>query len=222
MTDLLINPYHKDVVFKNFPNLDTDLKLHYDRIYDSVVDFNISPRFFYETGLKIAFRDIFYYIDMLYDNAPQTVIDVGCGECLWKNWFPNIIGFDTDWSEFSRQDFVGIFDAKFSRENHERWDNGMGLNSLHFINWKNFEQQIHLAMNIVKHRFLFTVNFNMIKGFPFYGASAISEVRQLLEKTGYQIKLFDAPALRGIPFYKVNQWIHINGHVRFILSKTDQ
>lgn len=216
---MMINPYFLESSFKNFPNLDADILKHYDRVYDTTVDFEISPRYFYESGLKIGFRDIFYYIDQLYNTQPTSVIDVGCGECVWKNWFPNIIGFDPNTNEFSQQDFVDFFDPDFSKGHTQQYDCGMALNSLHFIEWNNILNQIDLAMNIVQHQFLFTFNFNVIKNKP---KTTLSELivlfNDILASSKYKIVLLDYPSLRGIPEHRLSNLTYINGHVRFILS----
>ena len=216
---MLIKPYLPGNTFTNFPNLDIDLAAYYHRIYDTVTDFHITPRYFYESGLKIAFRDIFWYIDRLYDKRPQSLIDVGCGECIWKKWFPNIIGFDPNTNEFSQQDFIDYFDHDFSENNSKKYDCGMALNSLHFISWNTIPNQINLAMNIVRHSFLFTFNFNVIKDIPQQSIDELSsEFTALLQSLNYTIELLDYPHLRGIPEEKINNWSYINGHVRFILS----
>jgi hypothetical protein len=220
MNDLLIHPYTSDTQFKKFPNLDADLALHYDRVYDTVVEYEITPRYFYETGLKLGFRDIFYYIDTLYANDPQSVIDVGCGECIWKKWFPNIIGFDPNTNEFSAQDFQDYFDEYFSRGHVDHWDNGMALNSIHFISWNNINHQIDLAMNIVKKRFLFTFNFSVMHDVPqLTMEQQVTEFYQKLVNSKYKLILFDAPVLRGISQHKIKSFGYLNGTVRFILSK---
>jgi hypothetical protein len=216
---MLINPYSPNTTFKNFPDLDAKLLKHYDRLFDTVSDLVISPRYFYESGLKIGFRDICYYIDQLYNNQPESVIDVGCGECVWKNWFPNIVGFDPNKNEFSKQDFVDFFDEDFSRVHAKNWTCGMALNSLHFIDWSEVPKQIDLAMNLVKDQFLFTFNFNKFSNNP---NLPLSELILLFDQTlvsvPYTIKLLDYPTLRGFPQSKIDHWAHINGHVRFILQ----
>jgi hypothetical protein len=216
---MLINPYTPDTTFKNFPGLDAKLSKHYDRLFDTVIDFEISPRYLYESGLKIGFRDICYYIDQLYDNQPESVIDIGCGECVWKNWFPNIVGFDPNTNEFSKQDFVDFFDEDFSRGHAKNWTCGMALNSLHFVDWSEVPKQIDLAMNIVRDQFLFTFNFNK---FSNNSNLPLSELILLFDQTlvsvPYTIKLLDYPTLRGFPQSKIDNWAHINGHVRFILQ----
>lgn len=216
---MLINPYTSSCTFKNFPTLDDDLIEYYDRIYHTVVEYNITPRYFYETGLKITFRDIFYYIDLLYDDNPQTVIDAGCGECVWKNWFPNIIGFDPNTNEFSSQDFVDFFDKNFSIGHTKKYDCGLALNSLHFISWNNIANQIDLAMNIVKDKFLFTFNFNVMTDQPLVPTTEkIKIFKEILQSTTYNLIMFDSPLHREVSEENINNFAHINGTVRFILQ----
>jgi hypothetical protein len=216
---MLINPYFPETSLKNFPGLDADISRYYDRVYDTVVGFEISPRYFYESGLKIGFRDIFYYIDQLYNIQPTSVIDVGCGECTWKNWFPNIVGFDPNTNEFSQQDFVDFFDKDFSQGHAQHYDSGLALNSLHFINWDSISDQIDLAMNIVRHQFLFTFNFNVIRNKPTATLpELIVRFDDILKSSKYKIELLDYPSLRGISEDALSNWSHMNGHVRFILS----
>ena len=215
---MLINPYSPGIIFKNFPDLDAKIAKHYNRVFDTATTYHISPRYLYEVGLKLGFRDTFYYIDTLYDHHPESVIDVGCGECIWKNWFPNIIGFDPNTNEFSQQDFVDYFDADFSQHHHKTYDSGMALNSLHFVNWANVGDQIDLAMNIVKDRFLFTFNFAAMRNTPpVKSKELIPLFDDIIKSLSYEIILLDYPELRGFEEILSNSTC-INGHVRFILA----
>lgn len=214
---MLINPYSPETIFKNFPELDDSLKSYYDRIFHTVVDLPISPRYIFEK--KIAFRDTFYYIDRCYDNKPNTVIDVGCGKCVWKNWFPNIIGFDPLTSEFSLQDFVDFFDKDFSIGHTRNYDCGLALNSLHFISWNNIADQLDLAMNTVRDKFLFTFNFDMLSDKPQTDVfEQINEFRKIIDSLEYDVILFDVPILRGVDNNVMSRHLYINGTVRFILQ----
>jgi hypothetical protein len=215
---LVIDPYTSGCDFQNFVDLKGQILEYYDKVYDTIVNYHISPRYFYETGLKIGFWDIFYYINRLYDNNPETVIDVGCGECIWKKWFPNITGFDPNTNEFSQQDFVDFFDEDFSKNHYRMYDCGMALNSLHFISWNFIPKQIELAMNIVKKRFLFTFNFNVIKNSPNGLEDQIKDFDEIIRSLNYEIVLIDYPFLRGINEEKNTGWAHLNGNVRFILQ----
>ena len=219
---MLTRAYDPQCMFRNFPDLDQRLARYYDRVYHTAVDYHITPRYFYETGLRIAFRDIFYYIDMLYDHDPHTVIDVGCGECVWKRWFPNIVGFDPNTNEFSQQDFVDYFDQDFSEGHAGHYDSGMALNSLHFVDWHQVPQQIHWAMNIVRDRFLFTFNFDALDDAPQIDlADQISEFYTMLHELPYDLVMFDSPLHRGVAPEHIRNFAFINGTVRFVLQRRD-
>ena len=218
---VLINPYSADIKFKNFPNLDNDIRHHYDLLFDTIIEntgeINLTPRAYYES--KIGFRDIFYYIDFLYTSNPENTIDVGCGECIWKKWFPDIVGFDVH-RKNDNCDFIDYFDEDFRGYHIEEWTNGMALNSIHFIDWSEIVKQIDSAMDIVQKSFLFTFNFNMMSNVPDMPMeNQIVEFKKILLDTGYKILLFDAPILRGLDEEKFVPFSNINGTVRFILSK---
>jgi hypothetical protein len=220
---MLVNPYTPGTQFKNFPKLHEEIANYYDFLYDTVPGNEfllMTARYKLESGKKIGFKDVFYYINLLYENNPKSVIDVGCGECIWKKWFPNIIGFDPGPSEWSAADFVDFFDEDFSKGHTKNYDCGMGLNSLHFIEWKDILKQINLAMNIVNDRFLFTFNFNVIRNKPNLPVpELILLFDEFINASGYKIILLDYPYLRNITdSMAVNEWTYINGHVRFILQ----
>jgi hypothetical protein len=216
---MLINNYYPGIAFQNFPGLDDKINARYDKLYDTVLDCHISPRYVYEHGLRIGFRDIFYYIDQLYTNNPTTVIDVGSGECIWKEYFPNIIGFDPNINEFSQQDFVDYFDKDFSENHTAAYTCGMALNSIHFIPWNEIKTQIDLAMNIVTDRFLFTFNFQQVRNKPAISTTElVYEFKKIIDSLDYSIILFDSPLLRGVSEENMNNLTYINGTVRFILE----
>jgi hypothetical protein len=154
----------------------------------------------------------------LYNNNPDSVVDVGCGECIWKKWFPNIIGFDPNTNEFSQHDFVDFFDEDFSAGHEKNYDCGMALNSLHYIDWSYVPTQLDLAMNIVKDQFLFTFNFDQVKNKP---TEILSELillfDQVLESSKYKIALVDYPALRDQDRTRITS-VPLHGHARFILQ----
>jgi hypothetical protein len=126
-----INPYEPGIKLKNFPDLYDDLSSHFDLFVDTYVVTSVKFSYF----KRIGFKDIFYYINLLYDNDPYSIIDVGCGECFWKDYFPKIIGFDIDTeptvlSEYAKPDFFDYFNENFSEKHAKRYDCGMALNSI--------------------------------------------------------------------------------------------
>ena len=242
---MMIDAYEPGIEFKNFPNLEEQMNHYFDRIYDTGGDPCITPRYYLQSGLKTTQRDIFYYINRLYDNNPSSVVDVGCGECMWKLWFPNIIGFDNRINEFSQQDFVATFNRDFSQSHTKQYQCGMALNSIHFLPWEEISGRIHSAMNIVQDRFLFTFNFSVVANLPVPlppSASGGEELKtleslfdQIILNSGYKIILVDYPSQRPRSLIKNlnndsrirpgeledHNFLPLNGHVRFILAHND-
>lgn len=231
----LINPYTKDSNFTNFPELDIRIRDYYDIVNDHHAEISaeyraVSPRYRYEGGIKVGFRDIFYYIDLLYNNNPQTIIDVGCGECIFKNWFPNIIGFDPAPSNFSRADFVDYFDKDFAEGHVETYDGAMALNSIHFVPWTELQNQIALAMKIIKKksRFLFTFNFDVLDNYSNSSceiANASLDQKfdyfsNMLDDINYEKIVIDSPIHKGMSSKELETFMaFVNGTVRIILEK---
>ena len=56
----------------------------------------------YETGRKVceAYKifDVIphYYIKFLLDVDPESILDIGCGENVFRKIYPNVIGMDAD------------------------------------------------------------------------------------------------------------------------------
>lgn len=232
--DVLINPYHKGINFTNFPDLDKKIIKYYDILVDTYYDESelykiLTPRFKIEGGLKIGIRDIFYYIDLLYSNSPKKVIDIGCGECMWKNWFPNIIGFDVTTSSFSQADFVDFFDEDFVKNHYESFDAGLALNSIHFVSWEKINEQLNLAMQLLKPtgRLLFTINFAQLDNNSDSKSGIVNcsleekfnYIFDIVSNLKYTKIVVDSPVHRGVPYDKAKQVEYINGTIRIILEK---
>lgn len=231
----LINPYTRNSKFTNFLDLDEKISEYYDILnnHDSEIDSvyrSISPRYRYESGLKIGFRDIFYYIDLLYNNSPEKIVDVGCGECIFKNWFPNIVGFDPEPSKFSRADFVDYFDEDFAKGHENLFDGAMAINSIHFVPWTQLKDQIELAMKLVKKnsRFLFTFNFHVLdtssKSDCQIAKGSLNDkfeyFSNVLDSITYKKIVVDSPLLKGMSFNDLQNYTSfLNGTVRIILEK---
>jgi SAM-dependent methyltransferase len=224
-----INAYHSDVEIRNFPLLEKELESYYDLfVKDEIVQNKVSPRGTYE--YSIGFKEIFYYISWLYDNNPQSVLDIGSGECFWKRWFSNIITLDPgNYYSAKNADFPFEFSENFANDHFEEYDCGMAINSLHFGKLSLIEHHIHQAMRVIKPggRFLFTLSTGMIQSF--YLPKDILErnvppeeywvdmTKEVILKLPYKFVLFDCLFDRlGYDFPSLG---HINGTIRFILEK---
>lgn len=219
----LINEYKPDCIIRNFPNLDEELKKHYDLVITNFQPRSeITPRGYEE--FRIARRDTFYYISWLYDNNPTSVLDYGCGDNIFSKWFPNIYAVDvtSSWSMFNRPNEL-IIPETFYHKNIGKFECGMALNSLHFNSWQDVKKNIHNCMAMITNngRFLFTLNYTHI--FAKDDTVSYHEARLKMDEivydtlldSEYKLILFDTLASRNIK--RLGQYI--NGDVRFILEK---
>jgi hypothetical protein len=151
------------------------------------------------------------------------VIDVGCGENMFARWFPNIIGLEPDPSAWSKPDIVTRFDKDFSQNHTNQYDCGMAINSIHFCDWQEYIPQINLAMNIVKDRFLFTMNFNRMENMPQAEFRELAQqLRHQLAALPYDLILFDQLIKDKANYLSPrtdHHWFYLNGTVRFVLQK---
>lgn len=227
----LINPYSENSKFINFPTLDKDLKNHFDYIYHSYFPYTVSPRFFYQSGHKFTLRDMYWYIDRLYDCAPSSIVDVGCGECEWKRWFPNIFGVDYNNNPWSMVDLVREVNDKFFEEYEGRFDAGMNLNGILGIttSWNGLSDHIEKFMSLVKKRCLFTVVLNSISNVPPHLLLAdnynlfVREFVDILESLSYNLVLLDIPSHREGAKWEINYNTVVfsrppHNNIRFILE----
>jgi hypothetical protein len=215
----LVRPYRPGIEFCNFPDLDQRLTQHYDKIYDTVIPHlsREAERFLYETGAKIAFRDIFYAIDLVYENNPSSVIDMGSGICFWKKWFPNIYSVDQD--PTATPDEVAMIDDTYCDIHRNRFDAGINICGSRTQN--EIKNMVLTQMQLVRDRCLFTLSRNNLRLWPtanpWYNLNwVINEVYLLAEK--FDLIMLDVPYLRGVAMIELDRYSHINGSVRFILA----
>ena len=217
---MLLNNYSPEKPFSVFPDLDAKLHQYYDYVSTDVEIPKSTPRYRYESGMKIGFREIFWYIDQLYTCEPDSVVDIGCGENVFSNWFPGIAGVDTEEWPGGTVDDIAYFDTDYASTNQDFWDAGMALGSLHYCNWQDVPAQIHNAMRIVKRDFLFTFNFDQIQNLPSNDMDSVLELfYSMVVDTGYKLKMFDCPKLRGHNWHG-RGYFNCNGSVRFILGNS--
>ena len=217
---MLINEYAPKKEIKNFPNLDEEMNKYYDFVITDIAPKKtISPRGY--ENYRVGRRDTFYYISWLYDNNPTSVVDIGCGENIFKNWFPNIYGVDIHaTSQFNRPDEVMELDLFFSTYKN-KFDCGMAINSIHFGDFDHVVQNINSCMDLIKNggRFLFTINYailhrHSVKEQQYYSMYD-QKYYDFIMNSNYKLILFDYLTARGT----IRNKSFINGDVRFVLEK---
>lgn len=208
-----INPYYAGYKFRAVPDLDQRLKQDYDFVFDRNINFpfKLYPRLLAELGIRFVLRDIYYCIDLLYQDNPKTIIDVGCGICHWKKYFPNIYGIDTEWIEnYTLQDSKDLVDESFAIINKEKFDCGMMINVGRNLTLEDLVKQISLGMKLVNKKFLFTLSYNNMHDVLF-------SIRKLLDQLPYPIVMFDYTDTNGSASTQIFDDF-INGNIKFILE----
>lgn len=208
-----INPYYSEYKFRAVPDLDQRLKQDYDFVFDRNINFpfKLYPRLLTELGIKFVLRDIYYCIDLLYQDNPKTIIDVGCGICHWKKYFPNIYGIDIEWIEnYTLQDTKDLVDESFAIINKKKFDCGMMINVGRNLSLEDLVKQISLGMKLVNKKFLFTLSYNGIN-------HVLLSIRKLLDQLPYHIIMFDYTDSIDLDF-TAQLDTFLNGNIKFILE----
>lgn len=214
--DIKLNPYYPEYKFRSVPDLDERLKQDYDYVFDKTIAFPFAlyPRLLSELGIKFVFRDIYYCIDRLYESNPRSIIDIGCGVCHWKKYFPNIYGIDAEWIEgHTMQDSREFFDASFAIINRKKFESGMMINTVKDINPYDLVKRIDIAMQLVTNQFLFTFGYSNID-------NEVELIRKTLDKLPYKLTMFDYTSYTGRNLTYLFDYF-VNGNVKFILEHTD-
>jgi SAM-dependent methyltransferase len=174
MKDLfLLNPYNA-VEFENrFPNSplypralefakrssELALKLHEEN-FCLDYGFDVRPQHYMTARLRLnaASMSVFYYIERLLEKNPVSVIDVGCGENLFKHVIDGLYGIDPI---FPQADEQIEFDSVWATEHNNKFDAAMAINSLHFNHLDQFETYIKDFAKIIKPGGRGFITFNL-------------------------------------------------------------
>jgi SAM-dependent methyltransferase len=174
MEDLfLLKPYNA-VEFENrFPNsplylralefakksLELSLKLHQEN-FQLDYGFDVHPQHYMTARLRLnsVSMSVFYYIEHLLEKNPVSVIDVGCGENLFKHVIDGLYGIDP---LFAQADEQIEFDSVWATEHNNKFDAAMAINSLHFNHLAQFETYIKDFAKIIKPGGRGFITFNL-------------------------------------------------------------
>lgn len=131
-----LNPYDP-VAFENqFANTDLcrDISKDFDNLWwDQQIKFfdNLTPRQAVST-VTLGFSMIpFYYLQLLLENNPKEIYDLGCGANLFKKYIPNIIGIDNGKS-YTNADIMDEVDETFVKNHQNFFQSVFSINALHF------------------------------------------------------------------------------------------
>lgn len=150
-----INPYNEAEFRARFK--DSDLYSRLEQDFDLItwktdqLTFAIegmTPRQF--RGMRIFSAVPFYYLSMI--GFDSVVYDIGCGWNVYKRYLPNLIGISADYpkSEWYYGDEYGFFDHQYVRDNPQRFDNVVAMNSLHTIPLQDLQSRFTQLLDVTK------------------------------------------------------------------------
>ena len=200
-----IRPYTPDI------NLDIydEMSSHYDIMVDNDTP-NIVPRIWHDQ--RVMFKDIVYYISLLYENNPNTLADIGSGGSIWGNWFDNIFTFEPNPGEWSNTpDSNERYNDAFVYKYNKKFDCAIAINSLHYVHFDEVHNMVNKAMTLVNDRFLFTFNLKILCKFSdmdYDHDYALNRLFNILKNINYNIVMLD--------YVRSDYVAPLNGHVRVI------
>jgi hypothetical protein len=155
---------------RQFENTDIfkKIKVKYPRCYSEFFDFLLESdgsvanedskkahrQNFHEQG--VFFTSSFFYLQLLFDKNPLLIADVGCGLNFFREYYPNIIGYDS--TEYA--DYHERFDDNFVVDHYKEFDAAFAINSLHFIPIHKFSSRINDFCKILKLQGRGYITFN--------------------------------------------------------------
>lgn len=136
MSHLNINSHSDNNFCFNFEKsqLYFDLLQKYQNVVGEWGDFWVKwdtvPRELFQGQYNRISYISFYYLEYLQVNNPSKIADIGCGNNWFKNYIPNIIGYD---NFHHKADYKESFDEQFISNHYEEFEAAFAINSLHFI-----------------------------------------------------------------------------------------
>lgn len=105
----------------------------------------------------IMYYSGFVYLQLLLETNPTTIADIGCGANFYKQYYPNIIGFDATPEADSPEMFKPVFVDKHLNE----FDCAFSICSLHFIPLQKLTERIVEFSKIIKPGGRGFISFNL-------------------------------------------------------------
>lgn len=159
-----LNPYDPDKFEKDFSftELYRMLLKDFDIVYFSTAE-DLQTRWLMTPREREGYRWFsakpFYYMNILLEEAPTTVADIGCGWNIFKKYIPNIIGYAGGSKEmmhmqyrgktYIRGDVLGNFDDEFVQNHLNHFESVYAINSLHFIPLSGFLSRLQQFYDVI-------------------------------------------------------------------------
>jgi hypothetical protein len=206
-----LNPYYSDAYKQRligtpfYQRLSEDFDiLSFDKFFTAPEDQQATPRQFF--GDKKLLRKQtkfslvpFYYIDYLLEKKPTTILDLGCGWNVFKNYIPNITGIGPESDhQYKFADITDCIDEEFVVNHKDSIESAIAINSLHFHPITEFKNIVTNFVSMLKSgsRGFITFNWALMLNFtPQYVHGQIwdynSYIRQALSEVDCKFIVVD-------------------------------
>jgi hypothetical protein len=104
------------------------------------------------------YLDSLYIIDYIRKHNADAIYDIGCGSNMFKFFFDDIVGVDSD---HPAADIISTFNKQYAIINKNMFPNAIAINSLHFIPLRKFKQQLTDFANCIKSNGYGYATFNI-------------------------------------------------------------
>jgi hypothetical protein len=201
---------------------------HVECIFSSINahthDINITPR--YRELSSVFFISSLYYLEFLLKKNPKVIVDIGCGENLFKKLIPNIHGIDPTPNNQLADEF-DFFDADFSQGHTDAYKSVFSICALHFISLIDFKKRILEFYNIVAPGGRGFITFNVMRMVERTSAQDLQTLFSSNSPTTDQLTQYVESILNNlsINFLLVEVLINdvadepFNGNIRLIFNK---
>lgn len=178
----------------------------------------------------------YYYIKYLLDINPPKILDIGCGDNIFKKSFPDlIIGMDSGENYINNNkldhiDLIAKFDQKFVEENAGSYQAIMSINGIHFAPIDTISQRLCWVKQLLKKSGRAFVSFNIETWLMFTNRQKIENlfgkvpqwddvlayVNQQIVSAGLNFLVVDWPILHTSPHSTIRD--DYNGNIRLVFS----
>jgi len=90
----------------------------------------------------------YYYIKFLLEQHPKIILDLGCGENIFKTFIPGIVGMDSH--DLSNYDIKDFFDEDYTCGHQQAFDAIISINSIHFAPVTEITQRLKWVASMIR------------------------------------------------------------------------
>ena len=170
----------------------------------------------------------YYYIDYLLEKNPKTIVDIGCGENVFKDYL-NLTGIDSD--ESSNYDVFDHVDADYAKYHANMYDAIITINTIHFAPITEITNQINLIESMLVSEGRAFVSFNVETWLMYTDNATVKQIfgkelsldkvllymHKQIENCNLNLLVYDWPILKISAESSIRD--NLNGNVRIVFEK---